>query len=67
MNLRQFNNTVCALKNIDRDELEFAIGGVDQSEWNLFSRQPTEWLTHASDEKAAKVFEMVQRRVRVAA
>jgi len=61
---REFHNALRIMTNIDRDELERAgiIAANDHNAWGTFARDPYRWMIRASDEKAEKLFYMIQSR-----
>lgn len=65
MTFREFHNGLRILLNIDRHELVEAglIGAHDNNAWGGFRRNPFIWLVRASDEQAAKLWELMERRM----
>ena len=77
MDFAQFRNALCILKSIDRHELE-AVGIIDVPKgqgvfpgcldkpnaiWRLFRDDPYYWLLRADDDRAAKVWSIVETRL----
>lgn len=64
MTLSQFHNALRVLNSIDWYELEAA--GVESVEgrWASFQQDPYRWFIKASDADAAKVFSIIEGRMR---
>lgn len=64
MDLRGFNNRLRVMASIDRDEMVAA--GIDEMlndpAWRSFSGSPWRWLISASDDAAAKLWTVIERR-----
>jgi len=67
MTLTEFHNALRVLTSIDADELEHAgvIKVNDHNAWGTFRRDPFRWFIRADDATAAKLWEIVKRRVRL--
>jgi hypothetical protein len=66
MQFREFHNGLRLMLNIDRDELEDAglIDRGDHNAWGEFRRNPFIWFVRASDERAEKLWALMQKRMR---
>lgn len=64
MTLREFHNGLRILRSIDRHELEAAsiIKQGDHNAWGTFTRDPYGWFIRADDEKASKLWDIIERR-----
>ena len=63
MTLREFHNGLRVLLNIDAHELE-AAGILDASaDWTKFTADPYRYFIRASDDKADKLWMLMQRRM----
>lgn len=66
MNIREFHNGLRVLLNIDRHELESAgiIKTNDHNAWGEFRRDPFRWFIRADDERAKKLWALMERRMK---
>lgn len=65
MTFAEFHNALRILASIDRDELEQAgvIGYADHDAWGTFRRCPWGWFIRCDDDKAAKLWNLMQKRI----
>lgn len=65
MFMRQFHNGLRVLLNLDRDELVQAgvIAPGDDDAWYEFAGCPFRWFIRAPDEKAGRLWQLMQRRM----
>lgn len=66
MDLRAFHHGLRILLNIERDELVAAglLQHGDHNGWGSFRRDPFRWLIRADDASAAKLWSIIERRLR---
>ena len=66
MTFAEFHNALRILTSIDRHELE-AAGAMepgDDKAWTAFRGDPFRWFIRADDERAGKVWAIIERRQR---
>jgi hypothetical protein len=66
MRFDDFHNALRILVSIDHDALAAAgiMQGDDAKEWHRFRMDPFRWLIRADDDKARKLFELIELRQR---
>lgn len=66
MTQREFHNGLRILLSIDRDQLA-AVGVIGMNElnaWSEFRRDPFRWFINCDDERAAKIWALIEARQR---